>query len=111
MKGRSAVQVAAYERELENLVRVLAAGPWTVQEIRDVLAAGKTKRPAAATVYARIEALASRGYAVRRQKRRKKVPGKSGHRERTYSVVKTVAKGKMWKTGKTGKTAKKERVA
>ena len=86
MKGRSLQQVADYEAQLDALAATLISSPMVVQEIRDVLAV-KEVRPSAATVYARLRALEERGYEVRGQKRRKKIPGKSGQREREYSVI------------------------
>ena len=60
-----------------------------MREIQEAFAAsnGHTDYPpAAATIYARIEALSAHGYVVKKQKRRGKIPGKSGQRERVYSV-------------------------
>ena len=93
MKGRSEEQVRGYEAELEVLAAVLAHAPMNVAEIRDTLVRisagrnGQSRRPTAATVYARMRALVESGVAVVARKRRRRIPGKSGTRERVYSVV------------------------
>ncbi len=85
--ARSVQQSAAYASKLDELVAILSVGtPMTVEEIRAALAT-EGGMPAAATVLARIEALKACGVAVKKMKRREKIPGKSGPRERAYSVV------------------------
>ena len=89
-KGRSAAQVEAYEQAIRVLRDLLVARPMTVREIREALAVrrgGRVLRPAAATIYARIAVLTERGHPVRARKRRGKIAGKSGQRERVYSMV------------------------
>jgi transposase len=85
MKGRSPQQLADYGAQLDRLAEVLVSAPMVVHEIRDAFTVGKS-RPSAATVYAWIRALSERGYEVKSRKRRKKIPGKSGQREREYLV-------------------------
>ena len=89
MRGRSEEQEATYTAELHELAAVLASSSMTVREIRDVLSKkikGKMTRPAAATVYSRLRAMAERGICLKKQKRRKKIEGKSGQYEAVYSV-------------------------
>ncbi len=86
MRGRSEEQIEKYERRLGILAAALASSPMAVREIRGVLANG-TGKPSAATVYLWIDALTERGYVVQSIKRRQKIAGKSGTRERVYSVV------------------------
>lgn len=84
MKGRSADQLAEYEGQLVALVDLLTL-PMSVRDIlREI--GGRDGRPTAATVYARLEVLVARGEVVR-SRRRKKIPGKSGQRERVYSAA------------------------
>lgn len=86
MRGRSAAQAAAREEVLHEMAEILASSPMTVRQIRDALSSeGLVLAPA--TVLARIAALADLGYEVVGRRRREKVPGKSGPRERVYSVV------------------------
>ena len=88
MKGRSSEQLKAYENKLDAMVEILKRSPMSVREIRNALSVKrrkKTIRPAAATVYARLEVLVERGNVIS-SKRRKKIAGKSGQRERVYSV-------------------------
>ena len=91
MRGRSPEQVAAYEEVLGRLASLLLSGKMTAGEIRDALSErrdGEVRRPTAATVHARIEALRTRGYAVRRRKKSKD-PGCTGQRERLYWIEET----------------------
>lgn len=89
MKGRSKRQLLQYEGQLDVLVAVLTS-PMSVREILDVLAK-KKKNAAAATVYARLDVLVGRGEVVS-TKRRKKIAGKSGQRERVYSIAEKAAR-------------------
>lgn len=84
MRGRSPDQLALYEANLAALAAVLRT-PMTVRQIRDALAI-KKRKPVVATVLERIEALKARGVKVKSRKRRGKIPGKTGQRERVYWV-------------------------
>lgn len=83
MKGRSSEQLVEYEEKLKALVDLLVT-PMSVRDILKTLP--KRERPAAATVYAWLEILVERG-EVKRSRRRKKIPGKSGQRERVYAAA------------------------
>ena len=85
VRGRSQEQEADYDGDLASLASLLAAAPMTVTEIVAAIE-GTPSACCRVSVYGRIRVLEERGFPVKRRKRREKVPGKSGSRERVFWI-------------------------